>query len=307
MDHSKQHLNRGNITMFHGSIPALVTPFKNGAVDRKAFAALVERQIAGGSAALVPVGTTGETSTLSTEEHKDVVTLCVEVAAGRVPVIAGAGSNATDEAIDLVAHAKAAGADAALVVCPYYNKPNQDGLYAHFKAINDAVALPVFLYNVPGRTVIDMSAETVARLARLPNVVGIKDASGDLGRVSQHAALIGEGEQFYQLCGDDPIALGHLAMGGLGCISVTANVMPEACAQMHKAFNDGDLDTARAIERRLIALHKAMFCAPSPGPAKYVLHRLGLCEPDVRLPLTPPDAAAREQIDAAMALAGLHA
>jgi 4-hydroxy-tetrahydrodipicolinate synthase len=307
MDHSKQHLNRGNNTMFHGSIPALVTPFKNGAVDRKAFAALVERQIAGGSAALVPVGTTGETSTLSTEEHKDVVTLCVEVAAGRVPVIAGAGSNATDEAIDLVAHAKAAGADAALVVCPYYNKPNQDGLYAHFKAINDAVALPVFLYNVPGRTVIDMSAETVARLARLPNVVGIKDASGDLARVSQHAALIGAGEQFYQLCGDDPIALGHLAMGGVGCISVTANVMPESCALMHKAFNEGDLETARAIERRLIALHKAMFCAPSPGPAKYVLHRLGLCEPDVRLPLTPPDAAAREQIDAAMALAGLHA
>ena len=306
MDHSKQHLNRGNNTMFHGSIPALVTPFKNGAVDRKAFAALVERQIAGGSAALVPVGTTGETSTLSTEEHKDVVTLCVEVAAGRVPVIAGAGSNATDEAIDLVAHAKAAGADAALVVCPYYNKPNQDGLYAHFKAINDAVALPVFLYNVPGRTVIDMSAETVARLARLPNVVGIKDASGDLARVSQHAALIGEGEQFYQLCGDDPIALGHLAMGGVGCISVTANVMPESCALMHKAFNEGDLETARAIERRLIALHKAMFCAPSPGPAKYVLHRLGLCEPDVRLPLTPPDAAARQQIDVAMAFAGLH-
>ncbi|MBD3771245.1 MAG: 4-hydroxy-tetrahydrodipicolinate synthase [Rhodobacterales bacterium] len=293
--------------MFHGSIPALVTPFKNGAVDRKAFADLVERQIAGGSAALVPVGTTGETSTLSTEEHKDVVTLCVEVAAGRVPVIAGAGSNATDEAIDLVAHAKAAGADAALVVCPYYNKPNQDGLYAHFKAINDAVDLPVFLYNVPGRTVIDMCADTVARLARLPNIIGIKDASGDLARVSQHAALIGDGEQFVQLCGDDPIALGHLAMGGVGCISVTANVMPEACALMHKAFNEGDLETARAIERRLIALHKAMFCSPSPGPAKYVLHRLGLCEPDVRLPLTPPDAAAREQIDAAMALAGLHA
>ncbi len=307
MDHSKQHLNRGKNTMFHGSIPALVTPFKNGAVDRKAFADLVERQIAGGSAGLVPVGTTGETSTLSTEEHKDVVTLCVEVAAGRVPVIAGAGSNATDEAIDLVAHAKAAGADAALVVCPYYNKPNQDGLYAHFKAINDAVDLPVFLYNVPGRTVIDMCADTVARLARLPNIIGIKDASGDLARVSQHAALIGDGEQFVQLCGDDPIALGHLAMGGAGCISVTANVMPEACALMHKAFNEGDLETARAIERRLIGLHKAMFCSPSPGPAKYVLHRLGLCEPDVRLPLTMPDAAAREQIDAAMALAGLHA
>ncbi|WP_371310409.1 4-hydroxy-tetrahydrodipicolinate synthase [Hyphomonas sp.] len=293
--------------MFHGSIPALVTPFRNGAVDRKSFAELVERQIAGGSAALVPVGTTGETSTLSTEEHKDVVSLCVEVAAGRVPVIAGAGSNATDEAIDLVEHAKTVGADAALVVCPYYNRPNQEGLYAHFKAINDAVALPVFLYNVPGRTVVDLMPDTVARLARLPNVIGIKDASGDLGRVSLHAALIGEGEQFVQLCGDDPIALGHLAMGGKGCISVTANVMPEACAQMHKAFDAGDLETAQAIERRLIALHKALFCSPSPGPAKYVLHRLGLCEADVRLPITPPDAPAREQIDAAMALAGLHA
>lgn len=307
MDHSKQHLNHGKNTMFHGSIPALVTPFKNGAVDKKAFANLVERQIAGGSAALVPVGTTGETSTLSTEEHKEVVSLCVEVAAGRVPVIAGAGSNSTDEAIDLTRHAKAVGADAVLIVCPYYNKPNQDGLYAHFKAVNDAVAMPVLLYNVPGRTVVDMTPETVARLARLPNIVGIKDASGDLGRVTLHASLIGEGEQFVQLCGDDPIALGHLAMGGKGCISVTANVMPEACARMQKAYADGDLATAQAIERRLIALHKALFCSPSPGPTKYVLHRLGLCEPDVRLPLTPPDAHAREQIDAAMALAGLHA
>jgi 4-hydroxy-tetrahydrodipicolinate synthase len=307
MDHSKQHLNRGKNTMFHGSIPALVTPFKNGAVDKKAFAELVERQIAGGSAGLVPVGTTGETSTLSTEEHKAVVSLCVEVAAGRVPVIAGAGSNSTDEAIDFVGHAKAAGADAALVVCPYYNNPNQDGLYAHFKAINDAVAMPVVLYNVPGRTIVDLQPSTVARLARLPNVVGIKDATGDMERVSQHAAQIGEGEQFVQLSGDDPSALGHLAMGGAGCISVTANVMPEACAAMHKAFNAGDFETAQTIERRLIALHKSMFCSPSPGPAKYVLHRLGLCEPDVRLPLTPPDAAAREQIDAAMALAGLHA
>ena len=307
MDHSKQHLNRGKNTMFHGSIPALVTPFKNGAVDKKAFAELVERQIAGGSAGLVPVGTTGETSTLSTEEHKAVVSLCVEVAAGRVPVIAGAGSNSTDEAIDFVGHAKAAGADAALVVCPYYNNPNQDGLYAHFKAINDAVAMPVILYNVPGRTIVDLQPSTVARLARLPNVVGIKDATGDMERVSQHAAQIGEGEQFVQLSGDDPSALGHLAMGGAGCISVTANVMPEACAAMHKAFNAGDFETAQTIERRLIALHKSMFCSPSPGPAKYVLHRLGLCEPDVRLPLTPPDAAAREQIDAAMALAGLNA
>ena len=292
--------------MFHGSIPALVTPFRNGAVDRKAFAALVERQIAGGSSALVPVGTTGETSTLTTEEHKDVVTLCVEVAAGRVPVIAGAGSNATDEAIDLVEHAKAVGADAALVVCPYYNKPNQDGLEAHFRAINDAVALPVLLYNVPSRTVVDLLPETVARLAQLPNIVGIKDASGDVARVSQHAALIGSA-QFVQLSGEDPNALGYLAMGGKGCISVTANVAPDMCAAMHAAFHAGDLGGAQAIERKLIALHKALFCAPSPGPAKYALSRLGLCEPDVRLPITQPDAAARETIDAALALAGIHA
>ena len=292
--------------MFHGSIPALVTPFRNGAVDRKAFAALVERQIAGGSSALVPVGTTGETSTLTTEEHKDVVTLCVEVAAGRVPVIAGAGSNATDEAIDLVEHAKAVGADAALVVCPYYNKPNQEGLEAHFRAINDAVALPVLLYNVPSRTVVDLLPETVARLAQLPNIVGIKDASGDVARVSQHAALIGSA-QFVQLSGEDPNALGYLAMGGKGCISVTANVAPDMCAAMHAAFHAGDLAGAQAIERKLIALHKALFCAPSPGPAKYALSRLGLCEPDVRLPITQPDAAARETIDAAMALAGIHA
>tara|TARA_R110000787_G_scaffold20114_14_gene59935 strand:- start:148 stop:1026 length:879 start_codon:yes stop_codon:yes gene_type:complete len=292
--------------MFHGSIPALVTPFRNGAVDRKAFAALVERQIAGGSSALVPVGTTGETSTLTTEEHKDVVTLCVEVAAGRVPVIAGAGSNATDEAIDLVEHAKAVGADAALVVCPYYNKPNQEGLEAHFRAINDAVALPVLLYNVPSRTVVDLLPETVARLAQLPNIVGIKDASGDVARVSQHAALIGSA-QFVQLSGEDPNALGYLAMGGKGCISVTANVAPDMCAAMHAAFHAGDLAGAQTIERKLIALHKALFCAPSPGPAKYALSRLGLCEPDVRLPITQPDAAARETIDAAMALAGIHA
>jgi len=292
--------------MFSGSIPALVTPFRNGAVDKKAFAELAERQIAGGSAALVPVGTTGETSTLSTEEHKAVVTLCVEVAAGRVPVIAGAGSNATDEAIDLAAHAKAVGADAALIVCPYYNNPNQDGLFAHFKAINDAVALPVFVYNVPSRTMVDLKPETVARLAKLPNIIGIKDATGDMDRVSYHASLIGPEEQFVQLSGDDPSALGHLAMGGAGCISVTANVLPEACAAMHAAFNDGDLDTARAIERRLIALHRALFCSPSPGPAKYALSRMGLCTDEVRLPITPPDAAARAQVDAALAIAGVN-
>jgi len=292
--------------MFSGSIPALVTPFRNGNVDKDAFAALVERQIAGGSAALVPVGTTGETSTLSTEEHKAVVSLCVEVAAGRVPVIAGAGSNATDEAIDLVRHAKAVGADAALVVCPYYNKPNQAGLFAHFKAINDAVALPVFLYNVPGRTVVDLMPQTVAALAALANVIGIKDASDEMERVALHNHLIGPNEQFIQLSGEDSSALGHRMMGGAGCISVTANVLPEACAAMHAAFDDGDLETARAINQRLVLLHRAMFSSPSPGPAKYALSRMGLCADEVRLPITPPDAEARAQIDAALRLAGVN-
>lgn len=290
--------------MFHGSIPALVTPFKNGEVDRDTFAKLVERQIEGGSGALVPVGTTGETSTLSHEEHKGVVTLCVEVAAGRVPVIAGAGSNATAEAIDLVRHAKTVGADAALVVCPYYNKPDQVGLEAHFTAINDAVQMPVILYNVPSRTVSDLLPETVGRLAKLPNIVGIKDATGDLARVSEHNSLI-EGQQFIQLAGNDQSALGHLAMGGAGCISVTANVLPAECAAMHTAYHAGDLAGARKIADRLINLHNALFCSPSPGPAKYALSRMGLCSDDVRLPITKPDAAARAQIDAALDAAGV--
>ena len=291
--------------MFSGSIPALVTPFRNGLVDKTAFAALVERQIAAGCAALVPVGTTGETSTLSTEEHKAVVSLCVEVAAGRVPVIAGAGSNATEEAIDLVRHAKAVGADAALIVCPYYNKPDQAGLFAHFKAINDAIALPVFLYNVPGRTIVDLMPQTVAALAALPNIIGIKDASDEMERVALHSHLIGPGEQFIQLSGEDSSALAHRAMGGAGCILVTANVLPEACAAMHAAFDDGDLETARAINQRLVLLHRAMFCSPSPGPAKYALSRMGLCMQEVRLPITPPDAEARAQIDAALRHAGV--
>jgi 4-hydroxy-tetrahydrodipicolinate synthase len=292
--------------MFSGSIPALVTPFRNGNLDKAAFAALVERQIEGGSSALVPVGTTGETSTLSTEEHKAVVTLCVEIAAGRVPVIAGAGSNATDEAIDLVAHAKTVGADAALVVCPYYNKPNQAGLFGHFKAINDAIALPVFVYNVPGRTIVDLMPDTVAALAALPNIIGIKDASDEMERVALHRHLIDPDTQFIQLSGEDSSALAHRAMGGAGCISVTANVLPEACAAMHAAFDDGDLETARAINQRLVLLHRAMFCSPSPGPAKYALSRMGLCTDEVRLPITAPDAAAREQIDAALRLAGVN-
>lgn len=284
--------------MFDGSIPALVTPLRGGEVDEKAFAMLVERQIAGGSKALVPVGTTGESATLTHEEHRRVVSLCIEVAAGRVPVIAGCGSNATHEAIGLVSHAKAEGADAALVVCPYYNKPNQDGIYAHFKAVTDAVALPVIVYNVPSRTASDILPETLGRLARLPGIVGVKDATGDLPRVTLHRNLCGA--DFCQLSGDDPSALGFLAMGGVGCISVTANVVPEACAAMHAAFAAGDLARARAIESRLIGLHRALFASPSPGPAKFALASLGLCTDEVRLPLLPPDRAARELIEAAL-------
>lgn len=290
--------------MFHGSIPALVTPFKNGAIDRDAFANLIEHQITGGSTALVPCGTTGESATLSHDEHKEVVELCIQVAGGRIPVIAGAGSNSTREAIELIEHAKTVGADAALVICPYYNKPDQAGLEAHFRAINEAVSLPIVLYNVPSRTACDLLPETVTKLASLPNVIGIKDASNDLGRVSFQAALTA-GEQFTQLSGEDPSSLGHRAMGGAGCISVTANVAPDLCAQMHKAFDDGDLEAARALDRRLIHLHRAMFFTPSPGPAKYILSKLGVCSNEVRLPIVAPDAATCARIDDAMAHAGL--
>lgn len=291
--------------MFHGSIPALVTPFKNGAIDRDAFANLIERQISGGSSALVPCGTTGESATLSHDEHRQVVELCLQIAAGRVPVIAGAGSNSTSEAIELIAHAKSVGADAALVICPYYNKPDQAGLEAHFKAIDEAVSLPIVMYNVPSRTASDLLPETVARLAKLPNMIGIKDASNDLGRVSMHAALT-DGEQFTQLSGEDPSSLGHRAMGGAGCISVTANVAPELCAQMHAAFEAGDLATAQKLDQRLIHIHKAMFFSPSPGPAKYVLSRMGICSAEVRLPIVSPDADTCARIDAALKAAGLE-
>ena len=222
-----------------------------------------------------------------------------------MPVIAGAGSNSTREAIELVEHAKKVGADAALAICPYYNKPDQAGLEAHFRAIDEAVSLPIILYNVPSRTASDLLPETVARLAKLPNIVGIKDASNDLGRVSMQAALTA-GEQFTQLSGEDPSSLGHRAMGGLGCISVTANVAPDLCAQMHAAFDAGDLETARSLDQRLIHIHKAMFLSPSPGPAKYVLAKMGLCSDEVRLPIVGPDAAACQQIDDALAAAGQH-
>jgi 4-hydroxy-tetrahydrodipicolinate synthase len=289
--------------MIHGSIPALITPFRNGIVDERAFQTLVERQIAEGSHGLVPCGTTGESATLTLAEHVRVVELCVEAAAGKVPVIAGAGSNSTAHAIELSRQAKEARADAVLVVSPYYNKPNQEGLFAHFKAINDAVDIPIFVYNIPGRSVVDISVETMARIAQLPNVAGCKDATADMGRVARHRAACGDG--FIQLSGEDPSAIGFNAQGGKGCISVTANVAPKLCAQMQEATLQGAYDAARAIDDRLAPLHKALFVEPSPAPAKYACSLLGLCADEVRLPLLACTDAAKAQVRAAMTHAGL--
>ncbi|HEX2560468.1 4-hydroxy-tetrahydrodipicolinate synthase [Phenylobacterium sp.] len=290
--------------LFRGVFPALVTPFRGGAVDEDAFVALVERQIAGGVHGLVPVGTTGESTTLSHDEHRRVVELCVQTARGRVPVIAGAGSNSTAEAIELVQHAKQVGADAALVVAPYYNKPSQEGIYAHYKAINDAVQLPILLYNVPSRTIVDISNATVARLAKLPNIVGIKDATGDLARASIQRLECGEG--WCMLSGNDDVGLGYIAHGGHGCISVTANVAPEACAQMYNDALAGQWKGALYGQDRLIRLHKALFTDASPAPTKFALAQLGLCAEDSRLPITPASEASRAEVLAAMKEAGVH-
>jgi 4-hydroxy-tetrahydrodipicolinate synthase len=287
---------------FRGVFTALVTPFSDGELDEGAFAGLVERQIRAGVHGLVPVGTTGETSTLSHQEHKRVVSLCVEVAAGRVPVIAGAGSNATAEAIDLARHARTAGADAALVVTPYYNRPSQEGLYQHYAAINDAVDLPVFVYNVPSRTSVDIGSDTLARLAKLPNIVGVKDATGDMPRASLQRLACGDA--WVMLSGDDPSALGYMAHGGHGCISVTANVAPTACAAFFNACLAGDWTGALALQDKLVRLHKALFIDSSPGPTKFALARLGLCDEETRLPITPCAAAHHGEIIAAMDEAG---
>jgi 4-hydroxy-tetrahydrodipicolinate synthase len=289
--------------LFKGVLPALVTPFRDGAVDEEAFVRLVERQIAGGVHGLVPVGTTGESATLSHDEHRRVVELCVATAAGRVPVIAGAGSNATAEAIELARHAKTVGADAALVVTPYYNRPSQEGLYAHFAAIGEAVQLPVLVYNVPGRTSVDISNDTLARLAKLPNIVGIKDATGDLARASQQRLMCGEG--WTMLSGDDPSALGYMAHGGHGCISVTANVAPEQVSAFFNEALAGQWPDALYGQDRLIRLHKALFADASPSPTKFALAHLGLCAEDARLPIVPCSEAARSEVLAAMRDAGV--
>lgn len=290
--------------MFRGSIPALVTPFRDEAFDEPRFRSFVDWQIDEGTHGLVPCGTTGESATLSADEQRRVIEVCVEQAAGRVPVIAGCGSNNTAAAIAHVKAAERVGADAALIVLPYYNRPNQEGIYAHFAAIAEASPLPIVLYNVPSRTVTDISVETLARVAEIPSVVAIKDASGNLGRVS--AQRLACGEEFVQLSGNDDMTLGFMAMGGKGCVSVTANVAPRLCADFQNACLRGDWADALKLQDRLYPLHAALFTDASPGPVKYALSRV---RPDfpaaLRLPMTPPSEASRKAVDAALAHAGL--
>lgn len=290
--------------MFQGSIPALATPFRDEAFDEAAFRAHVDWQIAQGSSALVPCGTTGESATMTIAEHDHVVRVCIEQAAGRVPVIAGCGSNDTKAALEHMHHAQAAGAAAALVVLPYYNRPNQDGLIAHFTYLAENSSLPIVLYNVPSRTVTDIAVETMAELAKLPTVIGVKDASGKVERVA--AQRLACGADFVQLSGNDDMALGFMAMGGVGCISVTANVAPRLCADFQNACLSGDWETALSLQDRLYPLHAALFSDASPGPVKYALSRVRPDFPlDLRLPMTPPSAASRAAVDAALAHAGL--
>ncbi len=286
-----------------GSIPALITPMKDGKVDEAAFRKLVSWQIAEGSHGLVPCGTTGESPTLSHEEHMRIVEICVEEANGRVPVIAGAGSNSTAEALMLTKHAKAVGADAVLSVTGYYNKPTQEGLYRHYATIADAIDIPILLYNIPGRAVIEIGVETMARLARRENVVGVKDATANMARPSRERVACGPAWRL--ISGEDATALGYMAHGGHGCISVTANVVPRQCADFQNACMQGAYDTALQIQDRLIALHDAMFCEASPAPVKYACSLLDICTDEVRLPMVPASDAARTRVRDAMVAAGL--
>lgn len=289
--------------MFKGSNTALITPFRNGAVDEKALANIVDWQIKEGTHGLVPVGTTGESPTLDYDEHKRVIEITIEVAARRVPVIAGTGSNSTSEAIELSQHAEKAGANGLLIVTPYYNKPTQEGLYQHFKAINDAVNTPILIYNIPGRSVVDMSVATMARLSELKNIVGVKDATANLARVTQQR--LATGANFCQLSGEDATALGFMAHGGHGCISVASNVAPSLCASFQNACMKGDFKTALSLQDRLMPLFDAMFVETNPGPVKYAVSRLGLCTAEMRLPMVPISEQTKRIIDAAMVKAGL--
>lgn len=288
---------------FRGSFTALVTPFKNGGLDEKAFRDLVEWQISEGTQGLVPVGTTGESPTLSHDEHHKVVEWCIDQAKGRVPVIAGAGSNNTIEAVSLAKHAEKAGADAVLVVTPYYNKPTQEGMYVHFKAVNDAIGIPIIIYNIPPRSVVDMSVDTMKRLYELKNIAGVKDATANIGRVSQQRHALGE--DFIQLSGEDMTALAYNAAGGHGCISVTSNVAPKLCAELQNASLSGDYAKGLKVQDRLIPLHDAIFFEPGVAGAKAGLSLLGRCGEIVRSPLVPASAKTKEAIRAAMVHAGL--
>jgi len=290
-------------TKFRGSFTALVTPFKNGSLDEAAFRALVNWQIAEGTHGLVPVGTTGESPTLSHDEHKKVVEWCIDEAKGRVPVIAGAGSNSTKEAIELAEHAEKAGAAAVLVVTPYYNKPTQEGMYQHFKAINDAIGIPIIIYNIPPRSVIDMSVDTMKRLWELKNIAGVKDATASMVRVSQQRAAMGE--DFNQLSGEDATVIGYMAHGGHGCISVTSNVAPRLCSEFHLAWQKGDTKTALKIHDKLMPLHNNLFMETSPAPIKYAMSLLGKMDEKLRLPMVPVSEPTRVAVRSAMVHAGL--
>jgi 4-hydroxy-tetrahydrodipicolinate synthase len=281
----------------------MVTPFKNGSVDEQAFRDLVEWQIGEGTNGLVPVGTTGESPTLSHAEHKQVVEWCIDQAKERVPVVAGAGSNSTREAVELAQHAEEAGADAVLVVTPYYNKPTQEGLFQHFKAINDAIGIPIIIYNIPPRSVIDMSVDTMARLFQLKNIAGVKDATASMVRVSQQRAQLGE--DFNQLSGEDATIIGYMAHGGHGCISVTSNVAPRLCSEFHQAWQKGDHTTALKLHDKLMPLHTNLFIESNPAPVKYALSLLGKMEEKLRLPMVPVSEPTRIAVRSAMVHAGL--
>lgn len=284
--------------MFYGSITALITPFKNGEIDWDAFDNLVEWQIESGTHGLVPCGTTGESPTLTHDEHRRILQRCVSVVKGRVPVIAGTGSNSTREATEMTAYARKIGADAALIVTPYYNKPTQEGLYAHYHTIAGAVDIPIIIYNIPGRSVIDMTPETMGRLAKIPHIIGVKDATADLARVKQQAKECGAG--FCQLSGEDATVYEFLEQGGVGCISVTSNIAPKLCAALHDAWRAGDKEKAREMHEQLMPLHNALFCESSPQPAKYGANLLGLCTDEVRLPLVSASENARQLVHEAM-------
>jgi len=289
--------------MFEGSLTALVTPFRNGAVDEKSFQSLVDRQVKAGTSGLVPAGTTGESATLTHAEHRRVIELCVEAAAGRAPVVAGAGSNATAEAIEIARFAEQAGADALLAVTGYYNKPTQAGLIAHFTALHDAVSLPVILYNVPGRTVANLSVETLGVLAKLPRIIGVKDATGDLARVALQRLSCGA--DFIQLSGEYMTAVGFNAMGGKGCIGVTANIAPDLVARMQKASLSGDLSSALALQDKLAPLHDVIFAETSPGPVKYAMSLMGLMSDELRLPLVSPTEQTKIRVKKVLEALGL--